>query len=260
MSAHDPIHSDEITPGGKCPICPMLATDRDDALAEADTWRAAHGGLMLAVLRAVDLLRGDRADETLRLLNDVSKAPHGPDEACTCPGCWACAGHIVGCTCDIDWDALSEAEVDQAQNVLRNIARAEAAVGVFRADADRARSELRLILAGAQARRPNVMTVAASHLLNAWGRELGQAFPMAIGVLHVGSSFGREVDWRDVDVRIVLSDEDYDGLYRIADPKRLNVALSLWGERTTGLPIDCQVQPLRESRKYDDQPRNGIRA
>lgn len=54
------------------------------------------------------------------------------------------------------------------------------------------------------------MTVALSHLLNAWGRELGRAFPTAIGVLHVGSSFGREVGWRDVDVRIVLTDEDYD--------------------------------------------------
>lgn len=107
---------------------------------------------------------------------------------------------------------------------------------------------------------PNVMTVASSHLLNAWGRELGRAFPTAIGVLHVGSSFGREVGWRDVDVRVVLSDEDYDRLYRVIDPELLNVALSLWGERTTGLPIDCQVQPMSESREHDGKPRNGIRA
>lgn len=30
--------------------------------------------------------------------------PHGPDEPCTCDGCWACIGHVVGCTCDIAWD------------------------------------------------------------------------------------------------------------------------------------------------------------
>lgn len=30
--------------------------------------------------------------------------PHGPNEPCTCDGCWACAGHVTGCTCDIAWD------------------------------------------------------------------------------------------------------------------------------------------------------------
>jgi hypothetical protein len=30
--------------------------------------------------------------------------PHGPDDPCTCDGCWACNGRIVGCTCDITWD------------------------------------------------------------------------------------------------------------------------------------------------------------
>ncbi len=69
--------SDEITPGDNCPICPMLATDRDDALAEVNAWRSAHGGLMLAVLRAVDLLREDRTVEALHLLNDVSGVTRG---------------------------------------------------------------------------------------------------------------------------------------------------------------------------------------
>lgn len=30
--------------------------------------------------------------------------PHGPDDPCTCEGCWACTGNVVGCTCDIAWD------------------------------------------------------------------------------------------------------------------------------------------------------------
>lgn len=34
--------------------------------------------------------------------------PHGPDEPCTCTGCWACKGGEPGCTCDIDWDTMNE--------------------------------------------------------------------------------------------------------------------------------------------------------
>lgn len=33
--------------------------------------------------------------------------PHGPDEPCTCDGCWACKGHEAGCTCDINWDCTA---------------------------------------------------------------------------------------------------------------------------------------------------------
>jgi hypothetical protein len=32
--------------------------------------------------------------------------PHGPDEPCTCAGCWDCKGAAVGCTCDIDWGKM----------------------------------------------------------------------------------------------------------------------------------------------------------
>lgn len=38
----------------------------------------------------------------------VYRVPHGPDEPCTCPGCWACDGFEMSCTCDIDWDAIAE--------------------------------------------------------------------------------------------------------------------------------------------------------
>ena len=34
--------------------------------------------------------------------------PHGPDEPCTCTGCRACPGHVIGCTCDINWDEITE--------------------------------------------------------------------------------------------------------------------------------------------------------
>ncbi len=28
---------------------------------------------------------------------------------CACGGCWACKGKQLDCTCDIDWDAMYEA-------------------------------------------------------------------------------------------------------------------------------------------------------
>ncbi len=39
-------------------------------------------------------------------------APHKPDEPCTCDGCHECTGHVIGCTCDIDWDRLQELRRD----------------------------------------------------------------------------------------------------------------------------------------------------
>jgi len=39
--------------------------------------------------------------------------PHGVNEPCTCDGCWACAGRVVGCTCDIDWDVMYELARDR---------------------------------------------------------------------------------------------------------------------------------------------------
>ena len=45
-------------------------------------------------------------------MSKTHEPPHGPDEPCTCVGCWACAGHEMGCTCDIDWDAMAEMRFD----------------------------------------------------------------------------------------------------------------------------------------------------
>ena len=55
----------------------------------------------------------------------------------------------------------------------------------------------------------------------------------------VGSVLARP-DWRDVDLRMILPDEQYDVLP--CDPKVLNVAFSVWGQQATGLPIDFQFQ------------------
>lgn len=69
----------------------------------------------------------------------------------------------------------------------------------------------------------------------------------------VGSVLERD-DYRDVDVRIGVSDEKWKGL--VMRPLDLNMLLSQWGQRLTGLPIDCQVQRETEWHEYDGRPRN----
>lgn len=71
----------------------------------------------------------------------------------------------------------------------------------------------------------------------------------------VGSVLTRR-DYRDVDVRMVLDDDDP----LFADPDRLrllHVAISSWARQTTGLPVDFQFQPLTEWMGADG-PRNPL--
>lgn len=64
----------------------------------------------------------------------------------------------------------------------------------------------------------------------------------------VGSAKER-TDYRDVDVRLVLPDEQFDVLSRghLDSIRFLNRALSVWGQVETGLPIDFQIQRMTEA-------------
>lgn len=66
---------------------------------------------------------------------------------------------------------------------------------------------------------------------------------------HVGSSLERK-DWRDVDVRLILDDDEFEhrfGKTRSAEanPKlaAITLAFCALGKELTGLPIDFQIQP-----------------
>lgn len=76
---------------------------------------------------------------------------------------------------------------------------------------------------------------------------------------HVGSSTQRS-DWRDVDVRLILDDDEYAG--RFSDPKYWGLvclAISEWLSRVTGLPVDFQVQRRSQAnREYGGQFRNPL--
>src|SRR5690349_14218100 len=70
------------------------------------------------------------------------------------------------------------------------------------------------------------------------------------GCFHVGSSLAKR-DFRDVDIRIIMRDEDYDRLfpndgeetqYRSAFWSLLRLTISDWLSKASGLPVDFQIQ------------------
>lgn len=84
---------------------------------------------------------------------------------------------------------------------------------------------------------------------------------------HVGSSLTEKRDWHDVDIRTILSDEEYE-TWDLGDPKRphdnlkwvsLCLAYSALGSFLTGLPIDFQIQQQSDANKtFEKQPRSAI--
>ena len=69
---------------------------------------------------------------------------------------------------------------------------------------------------------------------------------------HVGSSLEKKDGWRDVDVRLILVDEQYERL-GLGDPRYpqsnamwvgLCLAFSALANQMTGLPVDFQIQQM----------------
>jgi hypothetical protein len=88
-------------------------------------------------------------------------------------------------------------------------------------------------------------------ILNAWGTLVYDAFgetPYLVG------SATTTQQWRDVDVRVMLDDEQWQRLLPgvptdspgFVWPRwsALCMAVSAWGQAFTGLPIDFQFQPM----------------
>lgn len=75
----------------------------------------------------------------------------------------------------------------------------------------------------------------------------------------VGSAWHRP-DFRDVDVRAILHDDEFDRIFG-RDPQLWSVfcyAVSRWLSADTGLPIDFQVQRMTEANEKHDGPRNPV--
>ena len=69
--------------------------------------------------------------------------------------------------------------------------------------------------------------------------------PYLVGSTHTQASY------RDVDVRLILPDDEFDA--RWADPVKVrlvNRAISIWGQQETGLPVDFQVQRMTDANEF----------
>lgn len=84
-----------------------------------------------------------------------------------------------------------------------------------------------------------------------------------VGCYLVGSSLVRR-DYRDVDVRLMLADEEYDHLFRQPDGggwlnplwSLMCTSISLWLRQQTDLPIDFQIQRMTQANAdHKDAPR-----
>lgn len=106
--------------------------------------------------------------------------------------------------------------------------------------------------------RASWLTVPQQFLLNAACRPLKD---FGYGTYHVGSSLERD-DYHDVDVRCILADDEFDGMFsREGGVNRLaflNAAVSKWISDCTGLPIDFQFQRATEANEQFKGRRNAL--
>ncbi|MET8585777.1 hypothetical protein ABZX39_33640 [Streptomyces collinus] len=99
---------------------------------------------------------------------------------------------------------------------------------------------------------------AALHL-EAFGREIDAAFghlPYLVGTAALGKT------WRDVDVRLILPDDEFDDLFPPVEDGRpdgrwglLCAAISELARVRTGLPVDFQIQRMSVANQRYPGPR-----
>lgn len=101
-----------------------------------------------------------------------------------------------------------------------------------------------------QKQRVTWLSVPEMYRLNTAARTVREAVD-GIGLVLVGSSLERR-DYRDVDLRYILTDADFAA--RFPNPAWLrltNAALSDWLAKATGLDIDFQFQSMTEANAYE---------
>jgi hypothetical protein len=87
-------------------------------------------------------------------------------------------------------------------------------------------------------------------------QQVCEAFAGGFGCYIVGSALERP-DWRDVDVRLIMTDDEFArefpnaGRHWEHDPKwlLLTVSISQWLSKQSGLPVDFQFQPQTHANK-----------
>jgi hypothetical protein len=85
------------------------------------------------------------------------------------------------------------------------------------------------------------------YLLDLGCTSVREAFKTSVWL--VGSAL-KDSKYRDVDVRLVLMDADYDGL-TVAQWALFNIAMSSHLSALSGLPVDFQVQQQTASERFE---------
>ncbi len=106
-------------------------------------------------------------------------------------------------------------------------------------------------------KRAGYLTTLGLHELDEACRPLALAFdarPYLVG------SASQRGDWRDVDVRLILDDSEFDRLFQ---GRRelwgfLSLVIGKYLTTHTGLPIDFQIQRQTEANEKHDSPRNPL--
>ena len=111
--------------------------------------------------------------------------------------------------------------------------------------------------------RASWLTIDQQFALDDACRVLNAAFrdDWGFGAYHVGSSLTRR-DYHDVDVRFIMHDEAFQKVFggKAQYPvslQFLNVAISTWLAKRSGLPIDFQFQSQTQANAFDG-PRSAV--
>ena len=106
--------------------------------------------------------------------------------------------------------------------------------------------------------RTSGLSTSDMHNLDLACRPITRAFdghpPYLVG------SAGESADYRDVDIRMILGDEEFDRLFsgRIELWALMSLSIGEWLRQRTGLPIDFQIQRQTEANEKHDKPRNPL--
>lgn len=107
--------------------------------------------------------------------------------------------------------------------------------------------------------KANHLLLSENKILADWARDVNKMFTDGGHGPYLVGSVMTTKNYRDVDLRTILADDMFDVLKNVIDIDRLNLGISLWGQRVTGLPIDYQVQRMTEANiEFEGKRRNAI--
>lgn len=109
------------------------------------------------------------------------------------------------------------------------------------------------------------LLVSERVLLEDWALHVRRMFGPTGTPFLVGSALTTRA-FRDVDVRVILEEEEWDRLFpgladadvRDARWSGFCTAVSIWGQQATGLPIDFQVQPMGKANEQYEGRRHAL--